>query len=110
MGDDALAVSTSTRERGIPVAVLLKALPRTPGSAVRRGGPVVGAVARYHRTPLVIHWGANPWFDLRGVRLPRRFQPSPLELVLHPLVLRPRHNRARALSGLLRSTRRRMPT
>ncbi len=83
---DAVAVSTSTRVKGLPVAVLLKALPRRDSVGARRAGGLVGAVARYHRTPLVIHWGVNPWFLLRGFTLPHRLQPSPLELVLHGLV------------------------
>ncbi len=86
VSDDAVAVSTATKVKGLPVAVLLKALPRRAAPSARPAGPLVGALARYHRTPLVIHWGVNPWFALRGATLPHRFQPSPLELVLHGLV------------------------
>ncbi len=84
VGADVVAVSTLASVKGLRVAVLLKALPRRAGASVR-SSRLAGAVARYHRTPLVLHWGRNAEVDLRGITLPRRFQPSPLELVLHGL-------------------------
>ena len=47
-------------------------------------GRVAALVARVHRTPMVVHWGRNPWLRVRGVRLPQSRMPPPLSLVLHP--------------------------
>ena len=47
-------------------------------------GRVAALLARVHRTPMVVHWGRNPWLRVRGVRLPQSRMPSPLSLVLHP--------------------------
>jgi hypothetical protein len=80
--DDLLAVSTVTRVKGVPFAVLCKTLPRRPGVTVD-GGALVRHLQRTHRTPFVIHWGRAPHVRLRGITLPRRFLPSPLALVLH---------------------------
>jgi GNAT superfamily N-acetyltransferase len=76
-----LAVSTVTKVKGIPFAVLLKTLPRSTRPV--DGGALVRHLQRVHLTPFVIHWGRAPQLRLRGVTLPRRFLPSPLALVLH---------------------------
>jgi hypothetical protein len=81
-GDDLLAVSTVTRVKGLPFAVLLKTLPRRVDAPLG-GGALVRHLARVHRTPFVVHFGRVPSVRLHGVTLPRRFLPSPLTLVLH---------------------------
>lgn len=78
---DCVAISTTDKVAGLPVAVLLKVLPT--GADRVRGGRVAARVARSHRTPLVVHWGVNSDLRLPGIRLPKRLQPSPLEVVLH---------------------------
>jgi GNAT superfamily N-acetyltransferase len=82
VSDELLAVSTTTKVKGIPFAVLVKTLPRRSGARVD-GGALVRHLQRVHRTPFVIHWGRVPQVRLRGVTLPRRVLPSPLALVLH---------------------------
>jgi hypothetical protein len=82
-GDDLVAVSTRTVIKGVPFAVLLKVLPRRPLAAPVPASVVAGALARHHRTPFVVHWGANAHLRLRGVPLPRERMPSPLELVTY---------------------------
>lgn len=82
-GDDLVAVSTRTVIRGVPFAVLLKVLPRRPFARPVPSGGVAGALARHHRTPFVVHWGANAHLRIRGVPLPRERMPSPLELVTY---------------------------
>jgi hypothetical protein len=79
---DVVAISTVTKVKGVPFAVLLKTLPRRVGVTVA-GGPIVRRLQRFHHTPFVIHWGRAPQVHLRGLTLPRRFLPSPLALVLH---------------------------
>ena len=80
--DDAILVSTRTRMAGVRLAVLLKVIPRRPLDAPLRGGPLAAAVGEHHRTPFVVHWGNNHDVRFRGMSLPRRFMPSPLEIVL----------------------------
>lgn len=79
---DCIAVSTTDRIAGMPVAVLLKVIPLRESGRVR-GSRIAARLARFHRTPLVVYWGRNSRVALRGLRLPKRFQPSPLEVVLH---------------------------
>ena len=81
--EDFLAVSTRTSFSGLPVAVVLKAVPRRLTEGPVEGGHIAGAIALHHRTPLVVHWGVNPSVDFRGPAVPRRFLPRPLDLVLH---------------------------
>ena len=83
--DEALLVSTRTRMAGVPIGVLLKVIPRRPPEHPLRSGPLVAAVGEHHRTPFIVHAGTNPAVRLRGIPLPRRLMPSPLEVVLHPL-------------------------
>jgi GNAT superfamily N-acetyltransferase len=79
---DCRAVSTTDRVLGVPVAVLLKVLPR-PGVTRVNGARLAARLVRHHRTPLVVHWGRHSRLLSHGIRLPRRLQPSPLEVVLH---------------------------
>ena len=82
--DDLVVVSTATRMSGVPFGVVLLVLARRPLEAPVPSGRVAALVARTHRTPMVVHWGRNPWMRVRGVRLPQERMPSPLSLVLHP--------------------------
>jgi hypothetical protein len=83
IGRDVLLVSTTDRVGPVRVAVLLKVLLRQPATGPLPSGPLAAALAAHHRTPFVLHWGANPSVHFTGPRIPRRLQPSPLELVLH---------------------------
>jgi GNAT superfamily N-acetyltransferase len=80
--DDVVLVSTRTRMAGVRFAVLLKVIPRRPLEGPLQGGPLAAAVGEVHRTPFVVHWGHNHDVRFRGVSIPRRFMPSPLEVVL----------------------------
>ncbi|MED5599757.1 MAG: hypothetical protein VYD42_03675 [Actinomycetota bacterium] len=83
LGRDVLLVSTTTRVGPVRVAVLLKVLLRRPATGLLPSGPLAAALTAHHRTPFVLHWGANSNVHFTGPRIPRRLQPSPLELVLH---------------------------
>ena len=85
--EDLLVVSTRTSFAGLPVAVALKTLPRHPIPEPLDGGRVAGAIAAYHHTPRVMHWGVNPDVAYQGPVVPRRLQPRPLDLVLHPFTV-----------------------
>ncbi len=86
VGRDALAVSVAaTAPLGIRAAVVLKVFPR-PGAVLPvRTGALLAAACRHHRAPLYVYAGFNAHAVVRGLRPPRRLQPSPLNLVVKPL-------------------------
>jgi hypothetical protein len=79
---DCVAISATDRIAGIKVAVLLKVLPFRTTSRVN-GRRVAARLVRFHRTPFVVYWGRHSRLRTLGVILPKRLQPSPLEVVLH---------------------------
>jgi GNAT superfamily N-acetyltransferase len=79
-----LVVTTADTDRGIPVAVLLKAFASAPPSAAERRA-VVRAACRFHRAPLAIHVGLNEMARFGGPRLPERLRASPLNLIVRRL-------------------------
>ena len=76
-------VSTVSRHGPLRVAVLLKVLARRPDVRPVSPRAIAAVLARHHRTPLILHWGATPLLRPGGFALPRRLMPSPLGLVLH---------------------------
>jgi hypothetical protein len=77
---DLLAVSCAERQRGVTVAVLLKVFTdRDLTPASRRA--LVRAACRHHRAPVALHVGLNDLARFRGVALPKRLRPSPLNLI-----------------------------
>lgn len=46
---------------------------------------LVRSVCRFHRAPLALHAGINDRAALRGIRLPERMRPSPLNLIARSL-------------------------
>jgi GNAT superfamily N-acetyltransferase len=87
--DDALAVTHADRHGGLRVAVLLKVFATAPlRPAARRA--IVRAACRFHRAPVALHVGLNDHVRFRGVPLPRRLRPSPLNLIHRRLDGRPR--------------------
>ncbi len=80
---DLVVVSTRTSLAKVPIAVVLKVLARRRLDRPVAMAGLAAAVGRHHHTPLVLHWGRNPWLGVRGLRLPQSRMPSPLSLVLH---------------------------
>jgi GNAT superfamily N-acetyltransferase len=76
----ALAVSAADAVRGVPVAILAGVLADGP-LAAGEARALVAAACRAHRAPLAIHAGINRDLPLRGVPLPARLKPSPLNLI-----------------------------
>lgn len=82
--DGALAISQVDARGGIPVAVVLKVFAGTPlDESARRA--IVRAACRFHRAPLALHVGITDMVAFRGLPLPRRLRPSPLNLVYRRL-------------------------
>lgn len=77
---DALAVSTVDRQGRIPVAVLLKVFAAAPLDGRARRA-IVRAACRFHRAPLALHVGLNEMARFKGLPLPERLRPSPLNLI-----------------------------
>lgn len=84
VGAAAIAVSAGIRQRGIPVAVLLKLYPRRE-RAPAGGAALVSSACLLHRAPLSIYAGWNDRVRLPGLVLPERFKPAPLNLIFRSL-------------------------
>jgi len=85
VGPDLVAVSSSTTFGPVPVAALLKLLPRkgwTDGGSARHA---INAACGHHGAPLAVWAGHNRRVRVRGIQPPRRFQPAPLNLLFHSL-------------------------
>lgn len=85
---DGMAVSTSAKRFGVPVAVLLATFAARPLTSVERRR-LVRAVCRTHRAPAALHVGHNARAGFTGPQLPERFRDSPLNLITRALDGRP---------------------
>jgi len=82
--DDALVVTELDRRWGMPVAVVLKIFAAAPFDKPTSRA-LVRAACRFHRAPFALHVGLDDMVELRGLPLPRRLLPSPLNLVYRRL-------------------------
>jgi GNAT superfamily N-acetyltransferase len=83
---DAIAVSVLAHAAlRIRAAVLLKVFPRPGATLPVPAAPTVAAACRHHRAAMCVYAGFNAHVSVRGVRTPRRLQPSPLNLVFKSL-------------------------
>jgi len=78
--DDLVAVSTLSEFKGLPVAVMVKLLPRGPAGRNLSGHAAVSAACRYHRAPAAVYAGFNRFVRMQGVPAPERLKPAPLNL------------------------------
>lgn len=80
--DDLLVVSTLSHVKGLPVAVIVKFLLRngSGADAALSGQAAVTEVCRFHRTPGAVYAGFNRFVKVRGIPLPDRAKPAPLNL------------------------------
>ncbi len=83
-GGDWIAVTTVERGSHVPVAVVLAVLAARP-LRVSEVGALVRRACRRHRAPLALHVGHNDRLPLRGVALPDRLRPKPLNMVFRRL-------------------------
>lgn len=76
-----VAITTRAHAKGLPVAVVLKLLPRGGRSGPLSARAVIAAALRHHRVPLGIYAGFNRHVPVRGIAIPKRIQPAPLNLL-----------------------------
>ena len=84
-GHDLAAVIHVTRFRGLPIVVILKTFTRPTAENVSVAGLATAACAR-HRAPFALYAGYNPRLRRTGIPVPVRLRPSPLNLIVKPLV------------------------
>jgi hypothetical protein len=82
VGTQLVAISTATVEHGVPVAVVLKLLPRDGRFGPLPSGEMLRAICAHHRAPAAVYAGYNRHVPVRGIRLPERLKPVPLNLVM----------------------------
>ena len=82
VGPDALVVSARDHgPLGVPAAVIVKIFPRPGARLPVRTGRYVAAACRAQRAPLCVYAGWNAHACVRGVPVPMRFRPSPMNVV-----------------------------
>lgn len=85
VADDVVAVTTRSSFAKVPVCVVLKLLPRGDAADVVEAGAVIAAACRHHGAPGAVYAGFNARVRVRGVRLPLRLRPVPLNLLYKSL-------------------------
>lgn len=90
--DTMIAVSTVQHVGGVPVALLLKLLPRAGRFGPLDASEAVAQVCRFHRAPAAVYAGWNRHVRVRGVPVPERARPVPLNLMFLSLVPEIRHD------------------
>ena len=75
-----VGISTVEHRAGVPIAVVLKLLPRHGRFGPIDGRPLISAMCRHHRAPAALYAGHNRHVVVRGVPLPERLKPVPLNL------------------------------
>jgi predicted N-acetyltransferase YhbS len=96
-GREAVVVSTVSRVRGIPLAVIVKTFRRAAAAvrgrrtlAVPRRGTddrvsangAIAAACRYHGAPAAVYAGFSASCGVLGLRVPERYKPAPLNLIV----------------------------
>ena len=78
-----VAIATKTFQRGVPFVALLKFFGRR--DQVLAPGELVAEACAFYRTPFVVYSGLSSSVHIRGLPLPRRLRPSPLNLIYRKL-------------------------
>jgi len=85
IGDDIALITTKSNLGPVPACVVLKAFPLSSGSASIDATRAVRSATRFHRAAFAVYAGFNASVSIRGIRPPRRLQPSPLNLIIRHL-------------------------
>jgi hypothetical protein len=82
---DLVGVTTLEHRAGVPVVIVLKLAPRDGRFGPLAANPLITAMCRHHRAPVALYAGHNRHVAVRGVPLPERLKPVPLNLCVLPL-------------------------
>ncbi len=85
VGADVALVTTRSRLGPVPACVVLKVFPLVTGTAPVDATPAIRSATRHHRAGFAVYAGFNGSARVRGLRPPRRLQPSPLNLIIRHL-------------------------
>lgn len=83
ISDELFGVSVRTTFKRIPVAVVLKLLPRGNPSRRLQGGPVIAAACLAHKAPVSVYAGINKFVHVGGFALKREWLPAPLNVMYY---------------------------
>jgi hypothetical protein len=78
--DELVGVSTTEHRAGVPIAVVLKLLPRHGRAGPLSAHRLISAICHHHRAPAALYAGHNRHVVVRGIPLPERLKPVPLNL------------------------------
>lgn len=81
--DDLALVTTRIIHKKLPITVVLKTFPLRSGPVSATGA--IRSITRWHRSAFAVYVGFNPAVTVRGIKPPRRLQPSPLNLMVRSL-------------------------
>jgi GNAT superfamily N-acetyltransferase len=85
VSDDLVALSTTDQAFGQRVAVIVKLIGLQRGTGRISGHPAIEAACAHHGARFAVYAGFNRRVRVLGVQPPRRFQPSPLNLIFRSL-------------------------
>ena len=83
--NDLALVTTRISHKKLPITVVLKTFPLRPGPGPTPATGVIRSITRWHRSAFAVYAGINPSVTIRGIKPPRRLQPSPLNLIVRSL-------------------------
>jgi GNAT superfamily N-acetyltransferase len=81
---EAAAVTCASHYRGVPVGIILKVFVASGNEPIDLA-PIASSACQHYRAPVALYAGFNPGVRARGIRLPDRFRPSPLNLIVRSL-------------------------
>ncbi len=85
IADDLVLITTRSRLGPIPACVVLKIFPLSSGATALDATRAIRSATRWHKAAFAVYAGFNGSVGVRGIRPPRRFQPSPLNLIIRHL-------------------------
>jgi len=84
--DDAVAVSTREVRHGVGFAVILKTFCREEPNRSVNVPRLLSAICRAQGTRFYVYCGANEGIPIRGMPLPQRLRPVPLNFIYRRLL------------------------
>lgn len=79
--NNVVAITSKAKAKGLPIVLLMKMIPRFGSRGPLPAEALVTAACRHHRAPVAMYVGFNAHLPMRGVTVPRRILPAPLNLL-----------------------------